>query len=110
MASSDVAIDLMSNSQHGTEQAFLPTSNYRYSTASYSDNELAGPGYESPKFGSGLLPGPDTSLLWTKENAEDDDYLHVSPRFVEVASSLTLFARFAKHLRTGNCWTGLNRR
>lgn len=77
MASSDVAIDLMSNSQHGTEQAFLPTTNYRYSSASYSDNELSGQGDDSHK-ASGLFVEPDSSLLWTKENAEDDDYLHVS--------------------------------
>jgi hypothetical protein len=77
MASSDVAIDLNSNSQHGTEHAFLPTTNYRYSSASYSDNELPGQGYDSPKAG-GLFVEPDSSLLWTKENTEDDDYLHVS--------------------------------
>lgn len=96
MASSDVAIDLMSGNGHrsaspGPEQAFLPTANYnRYSVASMSSEGLGlgniggggggGAGStDSPRTAQGLLYAePDSSLLWTKENAEDDDYLHVS--------------------------------
>ncbi|KAM0791358.1 hypothetical protein ACM66B_005825 [Microbotryomycetes sp. NB124-2] len=80
MASSDVAIDLSSNPNAGggsqQEHAYLPTQGYRYSAASYSDNELARYS-DSPKMtGTGVFVEPNASLLWTKENVEDDDYLH----------------------------------
>lgn len=86
MASSDVAIDLTSSNNGrqspGVEQAYLPTAAYRYSSASYSDNDLHHTyGDESPPAGSeetGVFVEPNPSLLWTKENVEADDYLHVS--------------------------------
>lgn len=82
MASSDVAIDLSSSSTNHAllnEQAYVPTQGYRYSNASYSDAELARYS-DSPRTGAtGVFVEPDSSLLWTKENVEDDDYLHVRP-------------------------------
>ncbi|KDE08956.1 hypothetical protein MVLG_01046 [Microbotryum lychnidis-dioicae p1A1 Lamole] len=88
MASSDVAIDLV-----GGEQAYLPTSGYHYSQ---SDNSLAQrAGAQTPPWhdNSPLIDGPvaqngafarhNGDLLWTKENAADDDYLHEPDPAVE---------------------------
>lgn len=87
MINSDVAIDLSQDGQY-------PSAPYnRYSTASYSDGPIGAGGNNnnhnnlnnnnnnnnnlySPPLEGGLGMHNNSALLWDKENAEADDYLH----------------------------------
>lgn len=70
MSSSDVAIDL-------TDSRFVPSASYtRYSATSGSEASFGAPNDSSLESVKSRRTETNTALLWDKENAEPDDYLH----------------------------------
>lgn len=70
MSSSDVAIDL-------TDNRFVPSASYtRYSATSGSETSFGGANDSSLESLKSRRTETNTALLWDKENAEADDYLH----------------------------------
>lgn len=68
ISSSDVAIDL------SQAQQTIPVVPYRYSSSSNSEGSVTG---TSPReLRPNLREGTNAALLWDKDNAEPDDYLH----------------------------------